>query len=55
VNGVEDAASGTTFEVNLIRHTLEVTTLSRLSPGAKVNLEIDLVARYIERVLTASK
>jgi riboflavin synthase len=39
------------FEVNLIPHTLEVTTLSRLKPGAKVNLEVDLIARYVERML----
>jgi riboflavin synthase len=39
------------FEVNLIPHTLEVTTLSRLQPGAKVNLEVDLIARYVERML----
>ena len=54
VNGVEDAASGTTFEVNLIPHTLAVTTFSRLSAGARVNLEIDLIARYLERILSAS-
>ncbi len=39
------------FEVNLIPHTLAVTTLGRLSPGARVNLEIDLIARYVERML----
>jgi riboflavin synthase len=39
------------FEVNLIPHTLEVTTLSRLQPGAKVNLEVDLIARYVERMM----
>jgi riboflavin synthase len=39
------------FEVNLIPHTLEITTLSRLEPGAKVNLEVDLIARYVERML----
>jgi riboflavin synthase len=39
------------FEANLIPHTLEVTTLSRLARGAKVNLEVDLVARYVERML----
>lgn len=55
VNSVVDQGSGTTFEVNLIPHTLLVTTLSRLSPGAKLNLEIDLVARYIERMLSASR
>jgi riboflavin synthase len=38
-------------DINLIPHTLEATTLSGLARGAKVNLEIDLVARYVERVL----
>ena len=51
VNRVEDQANGAVFEVNLIRHTLQVTTLSRLLPGAKVNLEIDLLARYVQRLL----
>jgi riboflavin synthase len=47
VNRVE----GELFEVNLIPHTLEVTTLSRLAPGVRVNLEVDLIARYVERML----
>jgi riboflavin synthase len=47
VNRVE----GEVFEVNLIPHTLAVTTLSRLAAGSKVNLEIDLIARYVERML----
>jgi len=47
VNRVE----GDTFEVNLIPHTLQVTTLSRLAAGVKVNLEVDLIARYLERML----
>lgn len=55
VNRVEDTAGGTVFEVNLIPHTLEVTTLSRLAPGKKVNLEIDLLARYLERMLEARR
>ena len=41
---------GASFEVNLIPHTLKVTTLKRLTPGARVNLEIDLLARYLERL-----
>ncbi len=55
VNRVEDRPQGAVFEVNLIPHTLQVTTLLRLAPGAKVNLEIDLVARYLERILSAAK
>lgn len=41
---------GATFAVNLIPHTLQVTTLRDLTSGASVNLEVDLVARYIERL-----
>jgi riboflavin synthase len=44
-------AEGDLFEVNLIPHTLQVTTLGRLAPGARVNVEIDLIARYVERML----
>jgi riboflavin synthase len=42
---------GDVFEVNLIPHTLQVTTLARLAPGVRVNLEVDLIARYVERML----
>lgn len=42
---------GASFEVNLIPHTLKVTTLKRLKPGSRVNLEIDLLARYLERLM----
>jgi riboflavin synthase len=41
---------GVKFSINLIPHTQEVTTLGALAPGARVNLEIDLVARYVERL-----
>lgn len=50
VNGVE----GDVFDVNLIPHTLEVTTLGRLAPGVRVNVEVDLIARYVERMLLGS-
>ncbi|MGH8705123.1 MAG: riboflavin synthase [Burkholderiales bacterium] len=46
--------NGDAFEANLIPHTLEVTTLGRLAPGVKVNLEVDLVARYVERMLAGN-
>ena len=45
---------GDVFDINLIPHTLQATTLSRLAPGARVNLEIDLIARYVESVTRAS-
>lgn len=54
VDGVSltvNRADADEFEVNLIPHTLQVTTLARLEPGVKVNLEVDLVARYVERML----
>lgn len=51
VNGV----NGTDFTINLIPHTLENTTLQFLKPGSKVNLEVDLIARYCERLLTAER
>ncbi|HMU99637.1 MAG TPA: riboflavin synthase [Rhodocyclaceae bacterium] len=46
-----NTVKGTDFTINLIPHTLERTTLNRLSPGARVNLEVDLIARYCERLL----
>jgi riboflavin synthase len=39
------------FEVALVQHTLEVTTLGRLEPGQEVNLEVDVLAKYVERLL----
>jgi riboflavin synthase len=47
VNSVEQGS----FGVNIIPHTLTATTLGGLPPGARVNLEVDLVARYMERLL----
>ena len=49
VNGVD----GERFEVNLIPHTRAVTTLRSLAPRSRVNLEVDMLARYIERMLHA--
>lgn len=54
VNGVSlttNTVSGACFSINLIPHTLEATTLGGLTAGARVNLEIDLIARYVERML----
>jgi riboflavin synthase len=51
VNRVADAE----FEVNLIPHTLAVTTLGGLKPGACANLEVDLVARYVERLAGSAR
>jgi riboflavin synthase len=51
VNGV----NGRRFDVNLVPHTLELTTLAGCSPGARVNLEVDIIARYLERMLEAGR
>jgi riboflavin synthase len=55
VNRVIDSSQGCELSINLIPHTLENTTLGTLGPGSRVNLEIDLIARYVERMLTAPK
>lgn len=54
INGVSltvNQVEGALFSVNLIPHTLVVTTLNELRAGAMVNLEIDLIARYVERMM----
>lgn len=54
VDGVSlttNKVKGSKFAINLIPHTVEVTTLKHLQPGARVNLEVDLIARYVERML----
>jgi riboflavin synthase len=51
VNEVE----GRRFGVYLIPHTLEVTTLGRLQPGDRVNIEVDMIARYVERLLSTEE
>jgi riboflavin synthase len=56
VDGVSltvNRVKGRRFEVNLIPHTLKVTTLGRLKKGDAVNLEVDLIARYVARLLEA--
>lgn len=47
VNEIRDGI----FSINLIPHTVEVTTLKHLQPGARVNLEVDMLARYVDRLL----
>jgi riboflavin synthase len=53
VNRVTDLPDACEFSINLIPHTLEQTTLGSLQAGSLVNLEIDMIARYVERMLTA--
>ena len=54
VNRIADVADGCEVSINLIPHTVGNTALHRLQAGAKVNLEIDLIARYVERMLGSS-
>ena len=58
INGTSlttNEVDGQTFTINLIPHTLENTTLHLLAPGSKVNLEVDLIARYCERLLSSTE
>ena len=50
VNSVEDGPQGTTFGLNIIPHTWAVTTVGKLAEGQAVNLEIDVLARYLSRM-----
>ena len=54
VNRVDDRPDGCEFSINLIPHTVQNTTLGDLAAGSTVNLEIDTVARYVERMLSAT-
>lgn len=54
VNEVEDSGDTTTFGVNIIPHTWAVTSLAQAQEGSRVNLEIDLLARYVARLAEAT-
>jgi len=54
VDGVSltvNAVQGADFELNIVPHTLQETTLGEFAPGRRVNLEVDIIARYLERLL----
>ena len=53
VNRIEDQSNGCEISINLIPHTLQNTALGTLQSDTRVNLEIDLIARYVERMLGA--
>ena len=55
VNRVEDTPQGCELSINIIPHTYEVTTLRSLRAGSRVNLEADLIARYVERMLSLER
>lgn len=54
VNRVSDSETGCAVSINLIPHTIASTTLKHLTSGSQVNLEIDLIARYVERMLSVT-
>ena len=51
VNGVD----GDEFDLNIVPHTLEMTTMGNFESGQRVNLEVDIIARYLERLLLGEK
>ena len=53
VNQVRDEGDSTGFSVNIIPHTAHETTLGRVAPGQQLNVEIDVLARYLDRMLAA--
>ena len=53
VNDVRDAEDGTHFSVNIIPHTAQQTTLGDLAAGRQLNVEIDVIARYLDRMIAA--
>jgi riboflavin synthase len=53
VNEVEDAGDATRFTINIIPHTAQETTLGNIAVGRQLNVEVDVLARYIDRMLAA--
>ena len=51
VNGVD----GAVFDLNIVPHTLQETIMGDYQPGTRVNLEVDVIARYLERLLLGDK
>lgn len=50
-----NAVHGAEFEVNIVPHTLDETTLGGLPPGSEINLEVDILARYLERLMLGER
>ncbi len=50
-----NAVKGAVFELNIVPHTLQETTMSDFKPGTEVNLEVDIIARYLERMILGDK
>ena len=53
VNEVEDSPDGTSFSVNIIPHTAQQTTFAGIAAGQQLNVEVDVLARYIQRMIAA--
>jgi riboflavin synthase len=54
ISALDTGPSGSEFEVSLIPETLARTTLGRKQPGEAVNLEVDMIAKYVERLLAGT-
>jgi riboflavin synthase len=50
-----NAVRGAEFDLNIVPHTLQETTMSEFRPGSRVNLEVDIIARYLERLLLGDR
>ena len=50
-----NSVNGCEFDVNIVPHTIANTVMGRYEPGTKVNLEVDVIARYLERLLLGDK
>ena len=50
-----NAVEGALFDINVVPHTLQCTTLDGVQPGCRVNLEVDLIARYLERLMLGER
>ena len=50
-----NAVEGALFDINVVPHTLMSTTLGEVQPGCRVNLEVDLIARYLERLMLGER
>ena len=51
VNEVEDSPDGTRFSVNIIPHTAQQTSFAEIATGRQLNVEVDVLARYIQRMI----
>lgn len=50
-----NAVKGSVFELNIVPHTLQETTMGQFRVGTEVNLEVDIIARYLERLILGNK